>query len=118
MKKSLTPASGSPARRTTRDAEKTADGSSPGRKLVRDESPPDDDSGNSLEAGTSPSEESPEDWALTDGQTRPEDSREERIRLAAYRRYAQRGESDGNSIQDWLDAEAEIDEQSSASDRR
>lgn len=38
-------------------------------------------------------------------------SREERIRRAAHARYEQRGGIDGHAVQDWLEAEAEIDGQ-------
>src|SRR5687767_5053915 len=40
--------------------------------------------------------------------------REERIREAAYRRYRQRGDRAGEALDDWLAAEAEIDETDSA----
>lgn len=36
-------------------------------------------------------------------------SREDRIRDAAYRRYLARGEADGDASTDWLEAEAEVD---------
>lgn len=36
--------------------------------------------------------------------------REELVRQAAYRRWLERGKQDGNDLQDWLDAEAEIDQ--------
>lgn len=39
----------------------------------------------------------------------PGTSREERIRLAAHARYERRGGLEGDALQDWLDAEAEID---------
>lgn len=35
--------------------------------------------------------------------------REERIREAAYNRYADRGYEHGHDLEDWLEAEAEID---------
>lgn len=35
------------------------------------------------------------------------DSREARIRRAAYARYEQRGGEDGHDVEDWLAAEAE-----------
>jgi Protein of unknown function (DUF2934) len=38
-------------------------------------------------------------------------SREDRIRDAAYRRYVERSDGPGNSVSDWLEAEAEIDAQ-------
>jgi hypothetical protein len=40
--------------------------------------------------------------------------REERIREAAYQRYRQRGDRAGEAMDDWLAAEAEIDEADSA----
>ena len=38
-------------------------------------------------------------------------SREEAIRQAAYAAYERRGSTGGNEVQDWLDAEAEVDAQ-------
>lgn len=38
-----------------------------------------------------------------------EDSRETRIRRAAYDAYLRRGGESGDEIQDWLDAEAQVD---------
>ena len=35
--------------------------------------------------------------------------REERIRRAAYKAYVLRGEGPGDAVQDWLQAEAEVD---------
>jgi hypothetical protein len=40
--------------------------------------------------------------------------REERIREAAYQRYRQRGDRAGEAMDDWLAAEAEIDEADAA----
>ena len=40
--------------------------------------------------------------------------REERIREAAYQRYRQRGDRAGEALDDWLAAEAEINEADSA----
>jgi hypothetical protein len=37
------------------------------------------------------------------------ESREDRIRAAAYRRYLARGEDEADAAIDWLAAEAEID---------
>ena len=42
------------------------------------------------------------------------EEREERIREAAYQRYRQRGDRAGEAMDDWLAAEAEIDEADSA----
>lgn len=39
----------------------------------------------------------------------PQDSREERIRRAAYRRYEARSGGPGDPVDDWLQAEAEVD---------
>jgi len=36
-------------------------------------------------------------------------AREERIRRAAYEAYVLRGEGPGDAVQDWLQAEAEVD---------
>jgi Protein of unknown function (DUF2934) len=36
-------------------------------------------------------------------------SREERVRDAAYRRYESRGGAPGGEVQDWIDAEEEVD---------
>jgi hypothetical protein len=36
-------------------------------------------------------------------------SREERVRDAAYRRYESRGDAPGDDVQDWIDAEEEVD---------
>ena len=41
----------------------------------------------------------------------PSPSREERIRVAAYLRYQSRGSANGDSLQDWVEAEAEVDRQ-------
>ncbi|CAN5659453.1 hypothetical protein BH11PSE8_BH11PSE8_24310 [soil metagenome] len=38
--------------------------------------------------------------------------REERIRHAAYRRYMERGGAAGGDVEDWLLAEAEVDQSS------
>ena len=38
--------------------------------------------------------------------------REERIKEAAYGRYADRGYEHGHDLEDWLEAEAEIDSES------
>jgi Protein of unknown function (DUF2934) len=40
-------------------------------------------------------------------------SREERIRVAAYRRYAARGYTDGHMLDDWVEAEREIEQHAS-----
>ena len=44
--------------------------------------------------------------------------REERIRRAAYHRYQQRGGSGGDSVQDWLDAERDLDADGDRTDGR
>ena len=44
-------------------------------------------------------------------------SREDRIREAAYRRYTNRSESEGDASIDWLQAEAEIDAEDRAAKR-
>jgi hypothetical protein len=38
----------------------------------------------------------------------PEPMPEHAIRLRAYELYAQRGMAEGNAVQDWLEAEAEL----------
>ena len=38
----------------------------------------------------------------------PEPILEHAIRLRAYELYAQRGMAEGNAVQDWLEAEAEL----------
>ena len=40
--------------------------------------------------------------------TPPEPMLEHAIRLRAYELYAQRGMAEGNAVQDWLEAEAEL----------
>ncbi|WP_295987389.1 DUF2934 domain-containing protein [uncultured Variovorax sp.] len=35
--------------------------------------------------------------------------REDRVRLAAYEAYVRRGEGPGDPVQDWLEAEAQVD---------
>lgn len=37
-----------------------------------------------------------------------QDSRENRVRRAAYARYEQRGKEGGHEVEDWLNAEAEV----------
>ena len=41
--------------------------------------------------------------------TPPEPMLEDAIRLRAYELYAQRGMAEGHAVQDWLEAEAEVD---------
>lgn len=40
-----------------------------------------------------------------------EESLEDRIRRAAYRRYEERGGTPGDSVEDWLEAERDIGQQ-------
>jgi len=42
-------------------------------------------------------------------QARHPATREERVRAAAYRRFLERGEGDGDDLRDWLEAEDEIE---------
>lgn len=49
-----------------------------------------------------------------DTATDSEATRLERIKLAAYARYEQRGQGSRNALDDWLDAEAEVDAQTLA----
>jgi hypothetical protein len=42
------------------------------------------------------------------GRTTAEVDREEQIRLRAYELYEARGRGDGHDVEDWLEAEAEI----------
>ncbi len=42
------------------------------------------------------------------GRTAAEADREEQIRLRAYELYEARGRGDGHDVEDWLEAEAEI----------
>ena len=54
------------------------------------------------------------DAAPQSGRSAAGAEREERIREAAYQRYRQRGDRAGEAMDDWLAAEAEIDEADSA----
>ncbi len=38
----------------------------------------------------------------------PNRSKDQEIRIRAYKRYERRGRTDGHDLQDWLDAESEI----------
>ena len=42
------------------------------------------------------------------GRTAAEADREEQIRVRAYELYVARGGEDGHDVEDWLDAEAEV----------
>jgi Protein of unknown function (DUF2934) len=41
--------------------------------------------------------------------SRRRESRDELVRAAAYRRFQERGGAPGHELQDWLEAEAEVD---------
>jgi hypothetical protein len=47
--------------------------------------------------------------SMADGQAGEPTTREERIRLLAYYRAQQRGFNGGNEMEDWLEAEREVD---------
>ena len=51
-----------------------------------------------------------------DKPTGEKESREDRIRAAAYRRYLARSESEADEMIDWLAAEAEVDAEDRAPD--
>lgn len=94
------------------DVKPTGNDPSRGAEMERDALPHDADfSRRLLPGGNSP------DPASTPGEDRSHDgtpaatSREERIRRAAHARYEQRGGIGGDAMQDWLDAEAEVDRQ-------
>lgn len=46
--------------------------------------------------------------------TAEERSREQRVREAAHRRFVERGRQDGSDVQDWLEAEREVDREEAA----
>ena len=57
-----------------------------------------------------------------DGEPIPTDAdrpptRDERVRAAAYRRFVARGGENGNDVEDWLEAEREVDLQDEAASR-
>ncbi|MBL8301791.1 MAG: DUF2934 domain-containing protein [Ideonella sp.] len=81
-----------------------------GAEMERDALPHDADfsrplqpGGNSPDPGSTPGEDRAPGTAAADT------SREERIRQAAHARYQQRGGIGGDAVQDWIEAEAEID---------
>jgi hypothetical protein len=51
----------------------------------------------------------PTKTTVRSGRTAAEADREERIRVRAYELYEARGGEDGHDVEDWLEAEAEID---------
>ncbi|HEY9065432.1 MAG TPA: DUF2934 domain-containing protein [Burkholderiaceae bacterium] len=81
-----------------------------------DESSPDASPQSSPEASTS------EAGPQIGGEPIPNDAdrpltRDERVRAAAYRRFVARGGEDGNDVEDWLEAEREVDLQDEAAAR-
>ncbi|MEF7612578.1 DUF2934 domain-containing protein [Aquincola sp. MAHUQ-54] len=53
----------------------------------------------------------PEDAPVREEAQAQAPGREERIRVAAYGRYLARGMASGHEVEDWLDAEREVDGQ-------
>jgi len=70
-----------------------------------------------LPPGTDASDERLLDEAINETPPSSDDAptREERIRVAAYHRFIARGGKHGGDIDDWIAAEAEIDEEAARS---
>jgi hypothetical protein len=96
------------AKRSTRTTQGTA-GTSSTSATPRNQSTANDSTGSTTYAGSTDAEQSTESpLSDTRNESMGSEPSEEEIRMRAYRRYLERGGSDGRDFDDWLEAEREL----------
>jgi hypothetical protein len=78
---------------------------------ARQQAMPGSDIGGAEGSAVQPSDTTEQQQQTTQGESEDAASREARIRRAAYDAYVRRGGAPGDEVQDWLDAEKQVDSQ-------